>query len=62
MVEIIGIRQRIYDTVVLGRGTNSSSAAAALEGEEELPVAARKDVNEVSSVLANVSFDGKEDL
>jgi len=48
MTEIAGIRQRIYDTVVLGRGTHSSSAAAALEGEEDLAVAARVDVHEVS--------------
>ena len=34
MTEISGIRQRIYDTVVLGRGTNSSSNAAALEEKE----------------------------
>jgi len=46
MGEITSIRQRIYDTVVLGRGTNSSSAAAALEGEENLAVAARVDVRE----------------
>jgi len=46
MTEIAGIRQRIYDTVVLGRGTHSSSAAAALEGEEDLAVAARVDVHE----------------
>ena len=50
MAEIAGIRQRIYDTVVLCRGTHSSSAAAALEGEEDLAVLARVDKNEVSCV------------
>jgi len=45
--EIMAIRRRIYDTVVLGRGTNSSASAAALEGGEDLPVAARVGVHDV---------------
>ena len=41
MNDIEGVRSRIYKTVVLGKGTNSSAAAAALEGEEDVPVAAK---------------------
>jgi len=41
MVDVETIRKRIYQTVILGKGTNSSAAAAALEGEEDVPVAAK---------------------
>ena len=53
MSEIAGIRQRIYDTVVLGRGTNSSYHAAALE-EEEVPLTSPIHVHEVSCVRNQV--------
>ena len=39
--ELATIRRRVYDTVVLGQGTNSSAHAASLEDEtDEIPVAA----------------------
>lgn len=41
MADVETIRKRIYQTVILGKGTNSSAAAAALEGEEDVPVAAK---------------------
>ena len=41
--EISAIRKRIVDTVILGKGTNASANAAALEGTEDLPVAAKVD-------------------
>lgn len=39
--EVSAIRKRIYATVMLGKGTGSSAQAAALEGEEDVPVAAK---------------------
>jgi len=46
--ELRSIRRRVYDTVVLGMGTHSSAAAAALEEEsKEVPVAARVAKHEV---------------
>jgi hypothetical protein len=45
--EIVGIRKRIYDTVILGRGTNASANAAALESVEGLPVAARVGMHDI---------------
>ena len=50
MVEIASIRKRIYDTVMLGRGTNASVNAAALEGTEDLPVAAKVALHDVDKV------------
>lgn len=47
MAEIVGIRKRIYDTVILGKGTNASANAAALENEEALPVAARVGMHDI---------------
>jgi hypothetical protein len=41
--EIAAIRKRIVDTVLLGKGTHSSAAAAALENTDDLPVAAKVD-------------------
>lgn len=49
--ELRSIRRRVYDTVVLGMGTHSSAAAAALEEEsKEVPVAARVAKHEVEQV------------
>lgn len=46
--ELKSIRRRVYDTVVLGLGTNSSAHAASLEDEsKETPVAARQVAHEV---------------
>ena len=46
--ELKSIRRRVYDTVVLGLGTNSSAHAASLEDEsKETPVAARQVAYEV---------------
>mmetsp|Transcript_22492 Transcript_22492/g.48695 ORF Transcript_22492/g.48695 Transcript_22492/m.48695 type:complete len:848 (+) Transcript_22492:94-2637(+) len=45
--EVNAIRRRIYDTVILGFGTKSSAAAAALEGGEDVPVSARSRVHDV---------------
>lgn len=47
MEEITGIRKRIYDTVILGKGTNASANAAALESSEGLPVAARVGMHDI---------------
>jgi len=48
--DIVGIRKRIYDTVILGRGTNASANAAALERTEDLPVAARTGMHDIDKV------------
>lgn len=48
--EMRSIRRRIYDTVVLGKGTNSSANAAALERDEDLPVAARVSMHDIDKV------------
>ena len=48
--EIAGIRRRIYETVILGRGTNSSANAAAMERTEDLPVAARVGMHDIDKV------------
>ena len=46
--ELKAIRRRVYDTVVLGMGTNSSAFAAALEDEsKEIPVSAQTTKSEV---------------
>lgn len=45
--ELVSIRRRIYDTVVLGRGTNASANAAALERADDLPVAARVGMHDI---------------
>lgn len=41
MTDVENVRKRIYNTVIMGKGTHSSAAAAALEGEEDVPVAAK---------------------
>ena len=48
--EVNAIRRRVYDTVVLGYGTNSSAAMAALEGGDDVPVAARVGVHDIEKV------------
>ena len=48
--EMRSIRRRIYDTVVLGKGTNASANAAALERDEDLPVAARVSMHDIDKV------------
>jgi hypothetical protein len=48
--DVVGIRKRIYDTVILGRGTNASANAAALERTEDLPVAARTGMHDIDKV------------
>ena len=48
--EVNAIRRRVYDTVVLGYGTNSSAAMAALEGGDDVPVAARVGVRDIEKV------------
>ena len=53
--EVNAIRRRIYDTVVLGRGTHSSASAAALDGGENLPVAARSGVHDVEKVSRDIT-------
>ena len=46
--ELRSIRRRVYDTVVLGMGTNSSAHAASLEDDaKEIPVAANKSKHEI---------------
>ena len=50
LVELNNIRRRIYDTVILGRGTNASANAAALERTEHLPVAARVGQHDIDKV------------
>jgi hypothetical protein len=50
MQDIYAIRRRIYDTVILGKGTHSSIAAASLEGTEDLPLAARVGLSDVEKV------------
>ena len=46
--ELKAIRRRVYDTVVLGQGTNASSNLAALEDEsKEIPVSAQTTKSEV---------------
>jgi len=46
--ELKAIRRRVYDTVVLGHGTNASSNLAALEDEsKEIPVSAQTSKSEV---------------
>jgi Transcription initiation factor TFIIIB, Brf1 subunit/Transcription initiation factor TFIIB len=47
MGEIAGIQKRIYDTVILKKGTNASANAAALESVEGLPVAARVGMHDI---------------
>jgi len=43
--ELKAIRRRVYDTVVLGLGTNASANAASLEKDDnEIPVAAKQEV------------------
>ena len=45
--ELKAIRRRVYDTVVLGLGTNASAHAASLESaDSEIPVAAKKEVEQ----------------
>mmetsp|Transcript_51946 Transcript_51946/g.62460 ORF Transcript_51946/g.62460 Transcript_51946/m.62460 type:complete len:738 (+) Transcript_51946:59-2272(+) len=46
MAEVNAIRKRVYDTVVLRRGTGSSEVANSLESED-LPVAARNSVHDI---------------
>jgi hypothetical protein len=48
--EIAGVRRRIYDTVILGKGTNASANAEALENKDELPVAARTGMHDIDKV------------
>ena len=50
MQDIHAIRKRIYDTVILGRGTHSSAAASSLEGSEDLPYAAKVGVSDLEKV------------
>lgn len=50
MQEIQTIRKRIYDTVVLGKGTHSSATVASLEGTEDLPLAAKVGVSDIEKV------------
>ncbi len=57
--ELALIRRRIYDTVVLGRGTNASEKAAALERGDDLPVAARVAMHEIDKVSTTTSIEGK---
>ncbi|KAK1740653.1 hypothetical protein QTG54_008748 [Skeletonema marinoi] len=46
--ELKAIRRRVYDTVILGQGTNASSNLAALEDEsKEIPVSAQTSKSEV---------------
>ena len=46
--ELKAIRRRVYDTVVLGQGTNASNNLAALEDEsKEIPVSAQTSKSEV---------------
>lgn len=47
MSEIAAIRKRIYNTVVLGRGTNASACAIASEGTDNMPVAARAALHDI---------------
>jgi len=47
MSEIMAIRKRIYNTVVLGRGTNASASAVASEGTDNMPVAARAGLHDI---------------
>ena len=55
--EMRSIRRRIYDTVVLGKGTNSSANAAALERDEDLPVAARVSMHDIDKVSERFSTE-----
>ncbi len=48
--EILGVRRRIYDTVILGKGTNASANAEALENKDDLPVAARTGMHDIDKV------------
>lgn len=46
--ELKAIRRRVYDTVILGQGTNASSNLAALEDEsKEIPVSAQSSKSEL---------------
>lgn len=54
--DVNAIRRRVYDTVVLGYGTNSSAAMAALEGEDDVPVAARVGVHDIEKVSCLTAF------
>jgi hypothetical protein len=44
--EFTSIRKRVYDTVILGRGTGGSAMANALEQADDLPVAGRTHVEQ----------------
>ena len=58
--DVNAIRRRVYDTVVLGYGTNSSAAMAALEGGDDVPVAARVGVHDIEKVSGfNCVFGGQ---
>ena len=54
--DVNAIRRRVYDTVVLGYGTNSSAAMAALEGGDDVPVAARVGVHDIEKVSGLTAF------
>lgn len=54
--EVNAIRRRVYDTVVLGYGTNSSAAMAALEGGDDVPVAARVGVHDIEKVSGRTRY------
>ena len=47
LADVNNIRKRIYETVILGKGTNASDRAAGLEGTEDLPVAARVGMHDI---------------
>ena len=55
VTEILGIRRRIYDTVILGKGTNASANAEALENRDDLPVAARTGMHDIDKVSPFIS-------
>jgi hypothetical protein len=56
VVEVVSVRRRIYDTVVLGKGTNASANAEALESKDDLPVAARTGMHDIDKVCVMCSF------
>jgi len=47
LADVNNIRKRIYETVILGKGTHASDRAAGLEGTEDLPVAARVGMHDI---------------